>query len=128
MEEVGGEIFKIRFLQFDPSQEVVISENRRDRRSDADGGCNQGFSNGAGDNIKACRPCLADVFEGMHDAPYRSKKADERGGTANTGENGEPLFDFMAFLLDPLTEASLEDVLAVTARRKPVLAMRASGP
>ena len=119
MKEVGGEILKIGLLQFNPSQKVVISKDRGDRRSDADGGGNQGFANRASHDIKARRACFADIFECMHDAPNRPKKADERRRTANTRKNGEALFYFMTFLLDPLAEASLEDVLAVAARRKP---------
>ena len=51
----------------------------------------------------------------MHDAPDGAEQADERGGAADAGEDGQALFDLMPLLLDALAQAALENVLTIAA-------------
>ena len=115
MQEVGGKVLEVGFGEFDLAQEGVVREDGGNGRGNADGSGDKGFADGAGDDIEAGGANFADVLEGVHDAPDGAEQADEGGGAADAGKQGQALFHLVALLLDTLAQATLEDVLAIAA-------------
>src|SRR5690606_22286345 len=87
--EGRAELLHLCIADLDLAQEVVVGEHGRHGGGDADGGGDQRFADGAGDDIEAGGARGGDVGQGVHDAPDRAEQADEGRGGADAGEDGQ---------------------------------------
>src|SRR3954470_7959635 len=70
--------------------EVVVGDEGGNGGGEAGGGVDQRLGDAGGHGHDRGRALEADVVEGLHDAPHRAKKADERGGGGGGGEEARP--------------------------------------
>src|SRR4051812_14100079 len=81
-------------------REVIVDDHRRNRRDQADRGCEQRLGDAGRDDRQIGGLCLGDADEGVHDAPDRAEQADERRGRADGGEQAHAEPDAAGFRAD----------------------------
>ena len=88
---------------YDPvtiSAELVIENQRRDRRQQAQTRGQQRLGNARGDNGQVRVLLLSDLHERVHDAPDGAEQTDKRRGRANRRKDRQPLLQRFSFFSD----------------------------
>src|SRR5882724_2897732 len=79
-------------------QELIVENDRRDRRGEAGGGSQQGFGDARSNGPEAGGTGAAQAGEGVNDAPDGSEQANERRYGAGGSEPGHAFFDAANFI------------------------------
>ena len=109
-------------------REVIVDDDRRDRRDQTDRGGEQRFGDAGRDHGEIGRLRFRDADEAVHDAPDGAEQADERRCRADGGQQSHPDPDPAAFGAHDFGKARgrafLDAVVAGNSGRQPRLAHR----
>src|SRR5437899_3323771 len=89
VEEVHREAFHLDGPVLHAVDEVVVSDDGRDRGAEPSGRRDQRLGDARRDHGEARRALSADPVKRRHDAPHRAEEADERRGARGRREEGE---------------------------------------
>ena len=81
----------------DIAGELVVEDQRRDRRREAHGGSEQRFRDAGRHDCKVGFALGRDVAEGVHDADNGAEQADEGRGRGDDRQRGQALFHLHGF-------------------------------
>src|SRR5690606_18282721 len=91
--------------------ELVVGDNGRNGGHKANGGRKEGLGDGTGDNGQIGRRRLSDIGKGVHNAPDRAEKADERARRTDSCEEPKALFEEFALAGDGYIQHLVEALL-----------------
>ena len=111
--KVVGEIVEVGGGQFQATQKIVVDQHRRHCDGDPHASGHQRRAYGACHRLKAGRAGRADALERRHDPPDRPEQADERRGTADTGQHRQARFQRASLPHDLLAQGAFEAILVI---------------
>src|SRR6056297_993219 len=79
-------------------KKVIVTDDRRNRRRQTDGGRYQGFRNARGNRRQRGTAGLTDAVKGIHNSPDRTKQADKGGDRASGSKKRQIFFQPLGFL------------------------------